>query len=59
MGTYFLAQIVGSFPIPAGENPTVAMLEAAFPDRELTGINIATAQTVYWCAWHTEEVAGT
>ncbi len=30
MGPNFLAEIVGSFSIPAGENPTVAMMEAAF-----------------------------
>jgi hypothetical protein len=26
----FLSQITGSFSAPAGENPTVAMVEAAF-----------------------------
>lgn len=30
MSANFLSELVGSFSIPAGENPTVAMMEAAF-----------------------------
>ena len=31
----FLSQLVGSFAMPAGENPTVAMMEAAFRHHDL------------------------
>ena len=31
----FLSQLVGSFAMPAAENPTVAMMEAAFRHHEM------------------------
>ena len=35
MGKNFLSQLVGSFAMPAAENPTVAMMEAAFRHHEM------------------------
>ena len=35
MSVNFLSQLVGSFAMPAGENPTVAMMEAVFRHHEL------------------------
>ena len=35
MAPNFLCQLVGSFAMPAAENPTVAMMEAAFRHHEM------------------------